>query len=104
MRERLGNCRASRNRIEQGLEIAKQVAHQAFRYVALQAGELVDELAEAERLIVENVDQLAHGLNALGKVSAVLREPGCGNVAGGERGVYGVGGKFTAMQRQHDAR
>src|SRR5580658_2286847 len=96
MRERFGHCRKFGYGIEQGIEIAGKIAHQAFRQVALEAWELRDELAEAELLIVEGVDQLAHGLNALAKLSAVLGEAGRGNVPSRDRRVYGIARELAA--------
>jgi len=65
-----------RYRLKQRLEIYEQIADQAVGQVAVQMRVFLDERAEVKGVIVERVDQAAHGFDPAADVRTVVLKTG----------------------------
>src|SRR5260370_41314650 len=102
MRKRIGNPGEFRHAFIQWLEIFEQVADERIGDVAAEMRVLGEEPADAERVIVEGVDQAPHGFDAGAQLLAICRKLRGGDIAGGEGGIHGVAGHFAAAESQED--
>lgn len=82
-----------------GVDVADEQADEVVARFRVMA----HEVSEGEAVGVEGIDELAHGLHSAIELFAPSAECRGAEVARGERGVNGVGGAFSGVEREEDA-